>query len=112
MVYLVMAGDPSRRTTYAALYQHLDTSPVMLFSLIGLTGTVFGLLVLSTALWRSGISPRWVPGLVVAFVVLEFAGAGISRYASDVAGACALIAFTALAVQVRRMPAAAWRSRS
>jgi hypothetical protein len=53
-----------------------------------------------------------VPGLVVAFVVLEFAGAGISRYASDVAGACALIAFTALAVQVRRMPAAAWRSRS
>jgi hypothetical protein len=112
MVYLLMAGDPSRRSTYAVLYQKLESSPVMLFSLIGLAGTVFGLLVLAVALWRSGLVPRWVPGLIVAFVVLEFAGAGVSRYASDLAGACALIAFTALALHVRRMPIAAWQSPS
>jgi hypothetical protein len=110
LVYLVMAGDPARRSAYAALYQKLDTGPVMLSSLIGLAGTVFGLLVLAAALWRSGLVARWVPGLIVAFVVLEFGGAGISSYASDLAGACALIAFTALAVQVRRMPVAAWGS--
>lgn len=110
MVYVVMAGDSSRRSAYAALYARLETSPVMIFSLLGLAGTVLGLLLLAIALFRTGTVARWVPALLVAFLVLEFGGSGLSAYASDLAGACYVTAFTALAVRLRRMPVAAWRS--
>lgn len=110
MVYLLMAGDPARRTPYAALYARIESSPVMIFALLGLAGTVLGLVVLAIAMFRTRVVASWVPGLLVAFVVLEFAGSALSAYASDVAGACALIAFTALAVRVHRMPPAEWRA--
>lgn len=110
MVYLLMADDASRRAAYAVLYEHVESSPVMLFALAGLAGTVIGLLLLSLAMFRTTVVPRWVPTLLVAFLVLEFAGSAISPYASDVAGVCALMAFTTLAVQVRRMPLEAWGS--
>jgi hypothetical protein len=82
----------------------------MLFSLMGLAGTVIGLLLLAIAMFRTAVVPRWVPALLVAFLILEFAGSSLSSYASDVAGACYLIAFAALAVRLRRMPVEAWRS--
>jgi hypothetical protein len=110
MAYVLMAGDTSRRAAYAALYAHIENSPVMLFSLMGLAGTVVGLLLLAVALLRTGVVARWVPALLVAFVVLEFAGSGLSSYASDVAGACYLIAFAALAVRLHQMPVESWRS--
>ncbi len=110
MAYLLMAGDPSRRTAYAALYERIESSPVMLFAIAGLAGTVLGLLLLTIALFRTALVPRWVPSLLVAFLVLEFAGSAVSAYASEVAGACALIAFTALALRIHRMPVAAWRA--
>ena len=110
MVYVLMAGDASRREAYAALYARVDNSPVMIFSAMGLLGTVLGLLLLAVALFRTGVVARWVPALVVAFLVLEFAGSGISAYASDVAGACYVAALAALAVRLHRMPVAAWSS--
>ncbi len=61
MVYVLMAGDTARRAAYAALYAHIETSPVMLFSLIGLAGTVLGLLLLAIAMFRTAVVPRWVP---------------------------------------------------
>ena len=82
----------------------------MLFSLMGLAGTVSGCSCSPIAMFRTAVVARWVPVLLVAFLVLEFAGSGLSSYASDVAGACYLIAFAALAVRLRRMPVEAWRS--
>ncbi len=110
MVYLLMSTDVAHRSVYAALYGRIESSPVMIFALLGLAGTVLGLLLIAIAMFRTGVVPRWVPGLLVAFLVLEFAGSGISTYASSVAGACLMIAFFALAVQVHRMPVAAWRA--
>jgi hypothetical protein len=110
MVYLLMSTDEAHRQQYAALYARIEASPVMIFALLGLAGTVLGLLLLAAAMFRTGVVARWVPGLIVAFLVLEFAGSGISTYASSVAGACFVIAFCALAARVHRMPVAAWRS--
>jgi hypothetical protein len=110
MVYLVMSTDEKHRQEYAALYARIESSPVMLFALLGLAGTVLGLLLLAVAMFRTGVVARWVPALLVVFLVLEFAGSGVSRYASSVAGACCVIAFCALAARVYRMPVAAWRS--
>ena len=110
MVYLLMSSDEAHRQQYAALYARIEASPVMIFALLGLGGTVLGLLLLAVAMFRTGVVPRWVPGLLLAFLVLEFAGSGVSTYASSVAGACFVIAFCALAVRLHRMPAQAWRS--
>ena len=84
MVYLLMADRrDATAAEYAALYARIESSPVMLFALLGLAGTVLGLLLLAVALFRTGVVPRWVPGLLVAFLVLEFAGSAVSAYASE-----------------------------
>lgn len=108
MGYLLMASDAAHRSTYAALYGRIEGSPVMLFALLGLAGTVLGLLLLTIALFRAREVARWVPALLAAFLVLEFVGSGVSAVASDLAGLCLLVAFVALAGYVRRMPVAAW----
>ena len=110
MVYLLMATDASHRREFAALYARIESSPVMLFAVLGLAGTVFGLLLMAVALFRTRVVPLWVPGLLVAFLVLEFAGSAVSSYASELAGACCLVAFTALAVHLHRMPVDAWHA--
>jgi hypothetical protein len=108
MGYLLMASDPAHRSTYAGLYARIESSPAMLLALLGLAGTVLGLLLLTIALYRTRVVARWVPTLLAAFLVLEFVGSGFSVFASDVAGTCLLVAFGALARDVRRMPVAAW----
>jgi hypothetical protein len=80
--YLVMAGESSNRSAYVALVADIESSPVMLVSLVGLAGTVLGMLLLSVALFRAGIGPRWVGPLVWAFLVVEFVGGALSDYAS------------------------------
>jgi hypothetical protein len=104
---LLMAADPSRRAAYAHLYARVESSPVMLFALVGLAGTVLGLLLLGVALFRSRVVPRWVPVLVWVFLVLEFAGSGVSRYASYAGSLCLAAAFLSLAVFMRAAPPAA-----
>jgi hypothetical protein len=112
MTYLLMATDAEHRSEFGALYARIESSPVMLMALLGLAGTVFGLLLMAIALVRTRVVPLWVPGLLVAFLVLEFAGSAVSCYASELAGACCLIAFVALAVHVHRMPVSTWRSHA
>ena len=106
LVYLSMAGDPANRQVYAALMARLGDSPVMLFSLAGLVGTVLSVVLLAAGLWRSRIVPRWVPAVLWLFVVVEFAGSGFSRQASYLASVLLLVAFGALAVRVQRSDSA------
>ena len=110
MTYLLMATDVDHRSELGALYARIESSPVMLMALLGLAGTVFGLLLMAIALFRTRVVPLWVPGLLVAFLVLEFAGSAVSSYASELAGACFLVASVTLAVHLHRMPVGAWRS--
>ena len=100
LVTVAMAGDPAHRTAYAALWADVESSPVMLFAVAGLVGTVLGLLLLSIGLWRSAVVPRWIPLLLWAFLVLEFVGTNLSDYAGYVSGLCFLAAFAGLAHQV------------
>jgi hypothetical protein len=82
MIYLMMARDESHRAVQTALFDQIETSPVMLFSVIGLAGTVFGLLTLSIGLFRSRTVPVWVGPAVWAFLAVEFVGTAFSGYAS------------------------------
>lgn len=108
LVTVVMAADPAHRPEYAGLWGDVESSPVMLFAAAGLVGTVLGLLLLSIGLWRSRAVARWVPLTLWLFLVVEFAGSGLSSHAGYVSGLCLLAAFTGIAREVWVSPPSAW----
>ena len=105
LVYLVMARDTEHRATYAGLLDDVQNTPVMLFAMVGLVGTVLGTLLLSIGLFRSRTGPRWVGPVLWAFLVVEFAGGALSPYASYLAILCFAAAFLALAQVSAARPA-------
>lgn len=105
-----MARDAGERTSMAALLEDVESSPAMAFAAMGLLGTVLGLVVLSVGLWRTRVAPRWVPALVGAFILVEFAGSAVTQWSFQVAAVLYLVAFVALARVIRATPAASWES--
>ena len=108
LVYVAMAADDANVNAYGALLDDFETSPVMVFALFGLVGTVLGLVLLSVGLWRAGVGPRWVPPALGAFLVVEFVGSAVSDWSGQVSAVIYLVAFSALGAFVWRTPAAAW----
>ena len=96
MVELVMACEVSARSTYAALLDKVENSPVMAFAAVGVLSTVLGFLLLSIGLFRSRTGPVWVGPALWAFLLLEFVGGNFSDYAVYLSGLLLAIAFFAL----------------
>lgn len=97
LIYLMMAGDRSHRGVEAALFDRIQNSPVMLFSVIGLAGTVLGLLLLGIGLFRTRTGPGWVGPVIWAFLAVEFVGTAVSSYASYLSVLLLGAAFVAIA---------------
>lgn len=97
LVYLVMATDATHRGVYAGLFDDINSSPVMVFSLLGLVGFVLGLVLLSIGLFRGRVGPRWLGPALWAFVVVEFVGTSLSTYASYLSTTILLVVFVTLA---------------
>jgi hypothetical protein len=105
LVWLAMANDGStRRPTYAHVLHLVGNSPVMLFSLVGLAGTVLGVLLLSIGLFRAHVGPRWVGPVLWLFLVVEFVGTSISQWSAYLSVLCFAAAFLALAAYVAKRP--------
>ncbi|RNM14143.1 hypothetical protein [Nocardioides pocheonensis] len=104
LVYVAMANDEAHRDVYADLMTTIQGSPVMLFSVVGLAGTVLGLLLLGIGLFRTRTGPVWVGPAVWAFLVVEFVGSSISGYASYLSVLLLAAAFWALAAELGRTP--------
>ena len=102
MLELVMAADEPHRAVYTQLLTANSNGPIMSFGLLGLVGTVLGILLLSIGLWRNAIGPRWVPPVLWAFLVVEFALSGVLPYAAYLSPILGLAAFGALGVEVHR----------
>lgn len=97
LVFVEMANDTQHRAVYAAFYKHVTTSPLGIVSLVGLVGSVIGLLLLSIGLFRAGVGPRWVGPALWAFLVLQYVGTGLSSWASYLSVLLAGAAYFALA---------------
>lgn len=98
-VMVTMAADPANADTYAGVLQRAESATGLLpYMVLGLIGTVFGLILLGAALLRAGYGPRWLGITLIAFVVVEFGLSGLSMWAGYLAGALFLVAFLALAV--------------
>lgn len=104
MVRLQMASDVTHHTTHAAVLQQLQSGSAASFMLMGLLGTVLGILVLSIGLFRSPVVSRWVPAALWVFLFLEFVGSGLVEWAGLASGVFYVIALVALASTL-------WRGR-
>jgi hypothetical protein len=100
-----MAADPEHADVYTGLLMQ-EPGPVDgPFRLLGLLGTVLGLVLLSAGLLKGRVGPRWIPVVLLAFVVVQFIGSNITVWAGPTSAALFLLAFAALAVVVWRTPA-------
>jgi hypothetical protein len=107
----VMAADEPNHAVYAGLMEDLQGAPALIpFMALGLLGTVFGLLLLSIAWWRSRTEPRWVAPVVWAFLLAEFVGGNFSEWAFHLSMLLYVVALGTIAVrltQSERVPATA-----
>lgn len=111
LVSVEMAADVANREVHAELLAAVEGSPAIVpFAAAGLLGTVLGLLLLSVALFRTRVAPRWVPALLWLFLVLEFVGSNLSDLAGLASVACFVVAFVALAITVQRTPREVWET--
>jgi hypothetical protein len=108
LVMLQMAKDPANATVHADVLNGVGSGPAVPFMAMGLLGTVIGLVLLGVAVWRAGVGPRWLGPVLVLFVVVEFAGAGLSVWAGYASALLFLVGFLTLALVVARSTTAVW----
>jgi DMSO/TMAO reductase YedYZ heme-binding membrane subunit len=110
LVIPAMVADQSNLELFAQL--RTDAEPLTEpFAALGMVGSVLGLLLLSIALWRAKLGPRWIPVTLWGFLAVEFAGTALSPAASGpVSAVLLLVALLSLAVLIQRSPVSAWTS--
>ena len=84
MARQAMATDPDANAAAAGQLQSFP--PLMPFMMIGLIGTVVGLVLLGIAHLRSGVAPRWTGPVLLAFVFVEFVGSNFTQWATYLSG--------------------------
>jgi hypothetical protein len=112
LVSLAMAPDVVHRSAHAAVLEAVESGPAVAFMAMGLLGTVLGLLLLASGLWRARARPRWAGPALGAFLVIEFVGTAVSDWAAPLAGALYVATLLVLAVTVSRSPVRLWRAES
>ena len=87
LTQIVMADEPTHRDAYSQLIAAQEQSALIVpFLVIGVVGTVVGILLLSIAHFRSRVHPRWVGPVLWVWLVVEFVGSGISPWATYLSG--------------------------
>jgi hypothetical protein len=86
------------------LSEHAGTVAVALVP--HLVGSFLGLLLLSVAMWRSGVFPRVAVALLVAFLIWDF---GLPMLGPVDAHVLLVVAWVWLGVHLLRLPDAVWR---
>ncbi len=98
LTQVVMADEPAHRDAYSQLIAAQEQSPLIVsFLLLGVVGTVVGMLLLSIAHFRSHVHPRWVGPVLWVWLVVEFVGSGISPWATYLSGLLLLACCSGLA---------------
>lgn len=108
LVMLQMADDPTNAAAHVQVLKGVGSGVAVPFMAMGLLGTVLGLVLLGVAVWRADLGPRWLGPVLVAFVVVEFAGAGLSVWAGYASAVLFLVGFLTLSLTVARSSTAVW----
>ena len=110
IVMLSMAADLSSLEAFAAVLQRGEKGAGLPFMLMGLLGTVLGLVLIGIALWRGRLGPRWLGPAIIGWVVLEFVGSGLSQWAGYASGLLYAVVFLTMATLTWRSSLSHWQS--
>lgn len=112
LMSVVMADDEAGRAVLADALGGVESSPILVFMVMGLLGTVLGLVLLAVGLWRAKVGPGWVPPLLGAWLVVEFVGANLSEWSAPLSAVMYAAALGGLAWFVARTPEQQWAAPS
>lgn len=110
LVMLEMAQDPDGRQTHAAVLDRLESGVAIPFMAAGLVGLVLGFIVLSVALWRARLGPRWLGPALLLWLVVEFVGSALSEWSGPASALLFAGVFGVLALVVARSSLAHWQT--
>lgn len=99
------ATDPDAMVSAARASEGGIFAPYLL---MGLVGTVIGLIMLAVALIRSRVTPLWVPIALLSWVLVEFVASGFVGWATYLSIVVGLIVYAGLALAVWRSDPSAW----
>jgi hypothetical protein len=99
IVTLAMADDAERPAAFTDVLDQAFATAIP-FAILGVLGVVLTFILTGVAVLRGGLGPRWVGGLLIAFVVVEFGLSGFGwggwlSAALVVVSSCGLAAATA-----------------
>ncbi|WP_164863598.1 hypothetical protein [Agromyces sp. LHK192] len=110
LLQLALAGsDPDAAASALAVGESTVFVPYLV---LGLAGTVLGLVLLAVAAIRARIAPLWVPIALLAWVVVEFVLPNFVAWSSYLSLVVGVVVFGALAVAVWRSGLDDWRTEA
>jgi hypothetical protein len=107
LVQIAMAEDLDGAARYETVMEHTYASAVPLFA-VTMVGVVIGQLLLGVALLRGGLGPRWLGGLLIVWLVVEFVGTGITPRAGYLSAPLMAGTFGLLAYHLSRSDIRLW----
>lgn len=110
IVMLSMAADLSSLEAFTAVLLRGERGAGLPFMLMGLLGTVLGLVLIGISLWRGQLGPRWLGPAIIAWVVLEFVGSGLSQWAGYASGLLYALVFVTMATLTWRSSLSHWQT--
>jgi len=107
LVQLSMSDDLGNAAVHEAVIERTYAAAGPVFA-VTMLGVVLSQLLAGVAVLRGGLGPRWVGGMLVAWLVVEFVGSGLTPAAAWVSAALMATTFAMLALALSRTDIRLW----
>jgi hypothetical protein len=108
LLQVTAAADADAHGPAAPVFESAIGGVAAPAALIGAGGTVLGVILLGIALMRVRGGFGWIGIVLVAWVLVEFAGTGLTEWAKVPSGVLLAVGFTSLAIRIGRSDLREW----
>jgi hypothetical protein len=107
LTQLAMAEDLGRASLYEAVIERTYALATPLFA-VTILGVVLSQLLLGIAVLRGGLGPRWVGGVMIAWLLVEFGAQGLAPEVAYLSAALLALVLGMLALTLARTDLRLW----
>ncbi len=107
LTQIAMADDLAHAQTLEAAIERTYGAAGPIFA-VTMLGVVLSQLLLGVAVLRGGLGPRWVGGLLIAWLLVEFVGSAVTPAAAYVSAPLMALVFGVLAIHLARTDIRLW----
>jgi hypothetical protein len=108
LLQVAAAADADAHAQAASVFERAIGGVAAPAALVGAGGTVLGVILLGIALMRVRGGFGWIGIVLVAWVLVEFAGTGLTEWAKVPSAVLLAVGFTSLAIRVGRSDLRQW----